>query len=260
MKMNIHTTSKTSMTVAEVRGLKKCFNGFWAVEGISFDINKGEILGLLGPNGAGKTTTIHMLLGLTTPTEGEIKVFGLNLKTCREEILSRVNFSSSYVSLPYSLTVRENLRVYSRIYDVKEPVKKIEELLKTFEIEDIGEVPTRKLSSGQITRVCLAKALLNDPEVLFLDEPTASLDPYMADKTRGLLNLSILYTSHNMREMEEMSDRIIFIDRGRIIATGSVKDVVGEFQRKSLEEVFLKIAQTGKDSPHAGKYPDPKLT
>jgi ABC-2 type transport system ATP-binding protein len=266
MKMNIHTTSKTSMTVAEVRGLKKCFNGFWAVEGISFDINKGEILGLLGPNGAGKTTTIHMLLGLTTPTEGEIKVFGLNLKTCREEILSRVNFSSSYVSLPYSLTVRENLRVYSRIYDVKEPVKKIEELLKTFEIEDIGEVPTRKLSSGQITRVCLAKALLNDPEVLFLDEPTASLDPYMAD------NLSILYTSHNMREMEEMSDRIIFIDRGRIIATGSVKDVVGEFQRKSLEEVFLKIAQTGKDSPHAkiaqtgkdsphaGKYPDPKLT
>ncbi len=267
MKMTNPSTSKTSNTVAEVRGLKKCFNGFWAVDGISFDINKGEILGLLGPNGAGKTTTIHMLLGLTTPTEGEIKVFGLDLAGHREEILSRVNFSSSYVSLPYSLTVRENLRVYSRIYSVEEPVKKIEELLKTFEIEDIRDVSTRKLSSGQITRVCLAKALLNDPEVLFLDEPTASLDPYMADKTRGLLKrikdekgLSILYTSHNMKEMEEMSDRIIFIDRGRIIATGSVKDVVGEFHRKSLEEVFLKIAQTGKDSPHAGKYPDPKLT
>jgi ABC-2 type transport system ATP-binding protein len=223
-----------------------------AVDGISFDIKRGEILGLLGPNGAGKTTTLHMLLGLTTPTEGEIRVFGLDLKKHREEILSRVNFSSSYVSLPYSLTVRENLRVYSRIYGIKEPGKKIDELLKTFEIEEIENVSTRKLSSGQITRVCLAKGLINEPEVLFLDEPTASLDPYMAAKTRALLKkikeekgLSILYTSHNMKEMEEMSDRIIFLDMGRIIATGSVKDVVGEFDRESLEEVFLKIARRG---------------
>jgi ABC-2 type transport system ATP-binding protein len=251
---NMKTTSKnkTLSPVARVRGLKKFFNGRKAVDGISFDIKRGEILGLLGPNGAGKTTTLHMLLGLTTPTEGEIKLFGLDLKSQREEILSRVNFSSSYVSLPYSLTVRENLRVYSRIYGIEEPLKKIDELLKTFEIEAIGDVTTRKLSSGQITRVCLAKALLNEPEVLFLDEPTASLDPYMADKTRGLLRrikdekgLSILYTSHNMKEMEELSDRIIFIDRGRIIATGRVDEVVGRFREESLEEVFLKIARTG---------------
>jgi ABC-2 type transport system ATP-binding protein len=238
--------------MAEVRGLKKSFDGFKAVDGISFDILKGEILGLLGPNGAGKTTTLHMLLGLTTPTEGEIKILGMDLKRCRKEILARVNFSSSYVSLPYSLTVRENLKVYSRIYGIKEPGKKIDELLETFEIEDIENVPTRRLSSGQITRVCLAKALLNDPEVLFLDEPTASLDPYMADKTRSLLKkikeeqgISIFYTSHNMKEMEEMSERIIFLDKGRIIATGRVEDVVGEFERESLEEVFLKIAGKG---------------
>jgi ABC-2 type transport system ATP-binding protein len=261
---NMKTTSKnkTLSPVARVRGLKKFFNGRKAVDGISFDIKRGEILGLLGPNGAGKTTTLHMLLGLTTPTEGEIKLFGLDLKSQREEILSRVNFSSSYVSLPYSLTVRENLRVYSRIYGIEEPLKKIDELLKTFEIEAIGDVTTRKLSSGQITRVCLAKALLNEPEVLFLDEPTASLDPYMADKTRGLLRrikdekgLSILYTSHNMKEMEELSDRIIFIDRGRIIATGRVDEVVGRFREESLEEVFLKIARTGGGS--APSDPEP---
>lgn len=252
MKMNSLTANKTPDTVAEVRDLKKCFNGFCAVDDISFDIKKGEILGLLGPNGAGKTTTLHMLLDLTTPTAGEIRLFGLNFKTSREEILSRVNFSSSYVALPYSLTVRENLRVYSRIYGIEEPVKKINELLKTFEIEEIKDVPTRRLSSGQITRVCIAKALLNDPDVLFLDEPTASLDPYMADKTRALLKrikdekgLSILYTSHNMKEMEEMSDRIIFMDRGKIIATGRVEDVVGEFRGENLEEVFLKIARGG---------------
>jgi ABC-2 type transport system ATP-binding protein len=163
--MNETSTNNTQSPVAEVRGLKKNFNGFMAVDGISFNIKRGEILGLLGPNGAGKTTTLHMLLGLTTPTEGEIRVFGLDLKRHREEILSRVNFSSSYVSLPYSLTVRENLRVYSRIYGIKEPIKKIDELLKTFEIEEIEDVSTRKLSSGQITRVCLAKALINDPEV-----------------------------------------------------------------------------------------------
>jgi ABC-2 type transport system ATP-binding protein len=126
--MNDTSTNNTQNPVAEVRGLKKNFNGFMAVDGISFDIKRGEILGLLGPNGAGKTTTLHMLLGLTTPTEGEIRVFGLDLKRQREEILSRVNFSSSYVSLPYSLTVRENLRVYSRIYGIKEPGKKIAEL------------------------------------------------------------------------------------------------------------------------------------
>ncbi len=236
--------------VVEVRGLKKLFNGFAAVDGISFDMYEGEILGLLGPNGAGKTTTLQMLLGLTTPTSGDIRILGLDLRNHREEILGRVNFSSSYVALPYSLTVWENLMVFARLYAVERPAERIDELLETFEIGDIADTPTRKLSSGQITRVCLAKALLNDPKVLFLDEPTASLDPDIADKTRSLLkkikherSISILYTSHNMQEMEEMSDRVIFLESGRIVAVGSPGDIKTRFGGSSLEEVFLKIAR-----------------
>ncbi|MBI5599485.1 MAG: ABC transporter ATP-binding protein [Deltaproteobacteria bacterium] len=240
-------------TVVEARGLTKEFNGFRAVDNISFDILRGEIVGLLGPNGAGKTTTLHMLLGLTTPTAGDIRILGRNLEKDREEILSRVNFSSSYVSLPYSLTVWENLSVFAGLYGVKRPGEKLKGLIKTFEIEDIKDSATRKLSSGQITRVSLAKSLLNDPEVLFLDEPTSSLDPDMADRTRKLLKdikekkgLSILYTSHNMKEMEEMCDRIIFLDRGKILAEGRPSEVMREFKGASLEEVFLKIARKEK--------------
>lgn len=239
-----------SAPIVEVKGLTKVFNGLRAVDGISFEIYPGEIVGLLGPNGAGKTTTLQMLLGLTTPTSGEIKLFGLDLKHHRTHILQDVNFSSSYISLPYSLTVMENLLVFARLYGIKYPRERILELLRVFEIEDIKDKVVRKLSSGQITRVCLAKALLNDPKVLFLDEPTANLDPDIADKTKGLLKrvkeergLSILYTSHNMREMEEMSDRVIFLDRGRVIAMGRPEEVLTRFKGESLEEVFLKIAR-----------------
>lgn len=238
--------------LVEVKNLTKYFNNFKAVDSVSFEMYEGEILGLMGPNGAGKTTTLQMLLNLTDQSEGEIKVFGLPLKGHREEILSRVNFSSSYISLPYSLTLWENLRVFSRLYGVEDPKERIETLLRTFEIEDLRDVPTRRLSSGQITRVCLAKALLNDPRILFLDEPTASLDPDIADKTRTLLRrvrdergTSILYTSHNMQEMEELCDRVIFMHRGRIIATGVPEDIQMEFKGKSLEEVFLKITREG---------------
>ncbi len=236
--------------IVEVRGLTKYYNGFRAVDGISFDMCEGEILGLIGPNGAGKTTTIQMILGLTTPTDGTINVFGLDLFSNRQRILGDVNFSSSYISLPYALTVWENLSVFARLYGVKDHGKKIRSLLKTFEIEDIIYTPARRLSSGQLTRVCLCKALLNDPRILFLDEPTASLDPDIADKTRRLLRrikeengISILYTSHNMREMEEMCDRVIFINKGRIIASGVPGDIKDKFSGKSLEEVFLKIAR-----------------
>lgn len=239
-----------SKTIVEVKGLVKEFNGFRAVDNISFQIFEGEILGLVGPNGAGKTTTLQMLLGLTTPTSGDMRLFGLSLSDSREEILSKVNFSSSYISLPFSLTVWENLRVFSRLYGIERPKERIAELLKTFEIEGIKNTPVRRLSSGQITRVCLCKALLNKPRILFLDEPTASLDPDIADKTRKLLkhikeeqSISILYTSHNMKEMEEMSDRIIFMDRGRIIAIGRPQDIKRDFGEESLEEVFLKIAR-----------------
>jgi ABC-2 type transport system ATP-binding protein len=237
-------------SIVEVEGLTKVFNGTTAVDNISFEMYEGEILGLIGPNGAGKTTTLQMLLGLTTPTSGTVRIFGLDLKKNREEILKKVNFSSSYISLPFSLTVRENLTVFARLYGVKERKKRIDELLEVFEIGDIANIPTRRLSSGQITRVCLCKALLNNPRVLFLDEPTASLDPDIADKTRRLLQrirrengLSILYTSHNMKEMEEMCDRILFMDRGRVIALGRPDEIEAKFQGASLEEVFLKIAR-----------------
>ena len=237
-------------TVVEVKGLTKHFGRITAVDDLTFNINKGEIVGLLGPNGAGKTTTLHMLLDLITPSSGDIKIFGCNIKDCRPETLARLNFSSSYVSLPYSLTVRENLKVFAGIYNIKNAKKKIEEVIDIFGIGDIRNEPTRRLSSGQITRVSLAKSLLNDPDVLFLDEPTASLDPEIADKTRRLLRryteergMSILYTSHNMKEIEELCDRLIFLNKGRLLATGKPAEIIERFEGKTLEEVFLKIAR-----------------
>lgn len=240
--------------IVEAVGLTKTFNSTLAVDNLSFTIKRGEILGLLGPNGAGKTTTMHMLLGLTTPTSGKVRIFGLDSDKDREEILGRVNFSSSYVSLPYSLTIRENLTVFAKLYEVKDAKRKIPELMEVFNIKDIQNEPTRRLSSGQITRVSLAKALLNDPEVLFLDEPTASLDPDMAERTRCLLmnlnkdkGMTILYTSHNMVETEEICDRVIFLDKGRIIAEGAPTEVTEKFGSNTLEEAFLKIARRDKD-------------
>ena len=239
-----------SHPVLEARDLRKIFRRFTAVDGVSLDIYPGEILGLLGPNGAGKTTIIHMLLGLTTPTSGQIKIFGLDLCRWRSRIIERVNFSSTYVSMPNSLTVRECLEVFARLYRIRNRKARIEEVLRLFEIEDIKSKIHRNLSSGQRTRLNLAKALINQPQILFLDEPTASLDPDIADKTRSLLKsikkergLSILYTSHNMREMEEISDRLVFLDRGKVIAEGKPRDLVEEFHGEDLEEVFLRVAR-----------------
>ena len=236
--------------VVRVKELTKVFKSLKAVDSVSFSIFPGEILGLLGPNGAGKTTIIHMLIGLTTPTSGDIQVFGLDLRKRRKEIVQDVNFSSSYVSMPNSLSVKESLKVFARLYKTKNREKKIRELLEAFEIAGIEDKLVRNLSSGQQTRLNLAKALINDPKVLFLDEPTASLDPDIADKTRTLLksikkdrNISILYTSHNMKEMEEMSDRIIFLHKGQIIAEGQPREVIRSFGRANLEEVFLKVAR-----------------
>lgn len=236
--------------VVEVKGLTKFFKALKAVDDVSFKLNTGEILGLLGPNGAGKTTIIHMLLGLTAPTAGEIKIFGLSLENHRSKILQETNFSSTYVAMPYSLTVQESLRVFARLYRVKKREEKITELLGVFEMEGLGKKEVRHLSSGLLTRLNLAKALINDPKILFLDEPTASLDPDIADKTRTFLQkvkkekkISILYTSHNMKEMEEISDRIIFLDKGKIIAVGPPEEVIKKFGRKNLEEVFLKVTR-----------------
>jgi ABC-2 type transport system ATP-binding protein len=239
-----------SSPVLQATNLSKRFGDFTAVDGISFSIKPGEILGLLGPNGAGKTTTIQMLLGLVTPTTGSIEMFGLDLSTHREAILQHVNFSSTYISLPQSLTVEENLWVVARLYGLDDIPRRVSEIVKKLEMEEFRCKVTRKLSSGQMTRLTLAKAFLTDPKILFLDEPTASLDPDIAEKIRALLKeerrssgLSILYTSHNMREMEEMSDRIIFLQRGRIVAEGTAQQIVTRFGQADLEEVFLKLAR-----------------
>ena len=236
--------------VIEVRDLVKDFKKLRAVDGVSFTVGPGEIVGLLGPNGAGKTTIIHMLLGLTSPSSGSIRIFGLDLNRHREQILQKVNFSSTYTDMPYSLTIMESLRVFSRLYGVRDREKKISGLLKIFGLEEIRKKQVRHLSTGQRTRLNLCKALLNDPSVLFLDEPTASLDPDIADKTRKHLKdirlergLSILYTSHNMKEMEEVSDRLLFLHKGRILADGRPEEVVRLFRSRSLEDAFLKVAR-----------------
>ena len=236
--------------VLQVANLTKRFGDFTAVNDISFTIKPGEILGLLGPNGAGKTTTIQMLLGLVTPTSGSIRMFGLDLSAHRETILQQVNFSSTYISMPYALTVEENLSVVARLYGLTEVPRRVDEIVKKLEMEEFRRKVTRKLSSGQMTRLTLAKAFLTEPKILFLDEPTASLDPDIAHKIRALLKeerrssgLSMLYTSHNMREMEEMSDRIIFLQRGKIVAEGTPAEIVARFGQADLEEVFLKLAR-----------------
>jgi ABC-2 type transport system ATP-binding protein len=239
-----------AQTIVEVQNLTKRFGSFIAVNGISFEIREGEILGLLGPNGAGKTTTIHMLLGLITPTSGSIRMFGTPFERHREAILKRVNFSSTYVSLPQALTVEENLRVVARLYGLDRVAARIDRVISRLEMEEFRTKITRKLSSGQMTRLSLAKAFLTEPNILFLDEPTASLDPDIAAKTRALIKevrrtgaLTVLYTSHNMREMEEMSDRIIFLSRGRIIAEGTAEAIKTAVGKSDLEEVFLKLAR-----------------
>jgi ABC-2 type transport system ATP-binding protein len=242
-----------SKPIVEVRNLTKRFGDFTAVDNISFDIHEGEILGLLGPNGAGKTTTIHMLLGLITPSSGNIKMFGLDLAQHRETILQQVNFSSTYISMPFSLTVEENLKVIARLYNLQNIQQRIDAIIEKLEMGDIQHKLTRKLSSGQMSRLTLAKALMTEPKVLFLDEPTASLDPDIVNKIKAFLKeyqrttgLSILYTSHNMREMEEMSNRIIFLQHGRIVAEGTSDQIIQRYGQRDLEEVFLKLAREPK--------------
>lgn len=236
--------------VLKVKKIVKEFRNFRAIDSISFEVPEGQILGLLGPNGAGKTTLIAMLLGILSPSSGEILVFNMNFKDQREEILGQVNFSSTYISMPLSLTVRENLTFFSRLYHVPDHALRISDLLRLCEIEEYKNHLTRDLSSGQLSRLNLAKALLNRPRILFLDEPTASLDPAMARKVRKILvslkqeyGSTIIYTSHNMREIEQISDRIIFLNRGVIIADGTPDQITKFFRKETLEDVFLKVAR-----------------
>jgi ABC-2 type transport system ATP-binding protein len=240
----------TGETVIEVQGLTKRFGSVVAVADLSFSVRRGEIFGLLGPNGAGKTTTIQLLLGLTTPTAGTIWVFGLDLQKHRRAILQRVNLAATYVSLPTNLTVWENLNVFARLYGIRKPRAKIEELLELLDMTPLARRVTGTLSSGQITRLNLCKALLNDPEILFLDEPTASLDPEVAARVRDILRriqrtrgITMVFTSHNMREVEALCDRILFLARGRAVAQGTPEEVRARFRTQSLEEAFIVLAR-----------------
>lgn len=236
----------------EVRNLTMRFGRTLAVDAVDLEADPGEILGLLGANGAGKTTIMHILLGLTTPTRGSVRLLGLDLAARRRDILPRINFSSAYIAMPPNLTVWENMNVYALLYGVSRRREKIGRLLEALEIQDTLGSLTGALSSGQTTRLNLCKALLNDPDILFLDEPTASLDPDIAAKVRAALlsvrqerAMTILYTSHNMLEVEALCDRVVFLHRGRIAARGTpeeVKDLAGS---GSLEDVFISIARSG---------------
>jgi ABC-2 type transport system ATP-binding protein len=236
--------------VLRASGLVKRFDDFTAVAGIDLHVGSGEIVGLLGPNGAGKTTTIQMLLGIMAPTAGRIEVFGLDLERHRQQILQQVNFSSTYVSLPYSLSVRENLNVFGRLYGVKPLRARIDAVIDLLDLAELADKATKALSSGQLTRLHLAKALLNEPRLLFLDEPTASLDPDTADRMRTLLQrvrtehgTALLITSHNMKEVEALCDRVIFLDRGQILAEGSPAEITERYAADDLEALFLMIAR-----------------
>lgn len=221
-----------NMSIVHVESLTKQFGDFVAVKNLSFELEHGEILGFLGPNGAGKTTTIQMLLGVLTPTSGKIAFFGENFAEKREKILEKVNFSSTYTNLPWRLSVKENLTYISFLYNIPQRKKRIEELVEVFRLKEILNQPVAELSAGQQTRLNLAKAFLNNPKVMLLDEPTASLDPEIAQYIREYLlekqaeeKISILFTSHNMPEVETICDRVLFINRGEIVAQGTPQEL-----------------------------------
>jgi ABC-2 type transport system ATP-binding protein len=239
-------------TVLRVQELTKAFNGVTAVDRLSFAIERGEIVGILGANGAGTTTTLQMILGLIRPSSGRIEIFGRELETHRIDILRRMNFSSVGVNLPMNLRVSQNLWVFAKLYGVKDAWGRIEYLMKLLEVDHLRHAVSGGLSSGELSRVNLCKALLNQPELLLLDEPTASLDPDIADKVRKILRkvqqedgVAMLYTSHNMRDIEEICDRVLFLHTGRLIAEGTPAQIVERFRTRSLEEVFIRLARSG---------------
>ncbi len=238
--------------ILEVDLLRKQFGTFRAVDDISFHVERGQVVGLLGPNGAGKTTTIHMIIGLTRYDGGTVKYFGKDLQTHRGESLQRINFTSSYNTLQGRITVAENLRVFADLYRVTDQRRVINELVDYFEVRDLMDQTFWSLSAGQRTRINLIKSLLNEPELLLMDEPTASLDPDIADKTLSLIEdlreargLSIVYTSHNMAEVARICDTVVFLDHGKIVASDTP---VGLTRRIPTAEVRLIFAEGGRDA------------
>ena len=234
----------------KVINLKKTYGTKEAVKNISFEINENEIIGLLGPNGSGKTTTIGMILGLLKPTSGEVLINGLKIEENPIEILQKINFISPYIELPKKLTVKQNLIVYGKLYSVKNINQKIDYLVNKLRLENLLNRVTGELSSGQKNRISLAKAIINDPNVLLLDEPTASLDPEIGDFVRTFLEnykkekkVSILLASHNMDEVTRLCSSIMMMKNGLIIDQGKPNDLIKKHGRKNLEEVFLKLAR-----------------
>jgi ABC-2 type transport system ATP-binding protein len=249
LRANIAAMS-AALPVIDVHHLRKQFGAVTAIDDISFSISGGSITALLGANGAGKTTTIAVLLGLLLPTSGSVTVLGEDMLRHRYRVLGRMNFSSPYFDLPQRLTVAQNLSVYARLYNVRDIEGRLEVLADDLDLVDLLTRPFRALSAGQKTRVLLAKALVNQPELLLLDEPTASLDPNSADWIRGYLERyrertgsAIVMASHNMAEVERLCDTVLMMQQGRIIDHGSPDDLIKKHGRETLEEVFLDIAR-----------------
>ena len=243
---------RVSHPAIHVSTLTKHFGDTCAVDNIDFDVQRGVTAALLGGNGAGKTTTLSMLLGLLLPTAGRIRIFDEDMLRHRYRVLPRMNFSSPYVDLPHRLTVRQNLTVYARLYGLAHVGRRIETLAADLQIDEFLDRQTGKLSAGQKTRVALAKALLNEPELLLLDEPTASLDPDTGDWVRSYLevyqrrsNATILLASHNMGEVERLCSDVMMMRKGRIVDRGSPRELIERYGRDTLEQVFLDIARAG---------------
>ncbi len=240
------------MHAIQVQGLTKRYGDVTAVDGITFSVAPGGTLGLLGGNGAGKTTTIAMLLGLLIPTAGSIRILGHDMGRDRFAALARMNFSSPYIALPSRLSVAENLRVYGHLYGVRGLEARIRELAAQLDLTGLLDRPSGNLSAGQKTRVALAKSLINRPDVLLLDEPTASLDPDTGDMVRGWLEryrresgCTVLLASHNMAEVERLCDSVLMLKQGRIVDSGSPPELLDRYGRDDLEQVFLDIARRG---------------
>ena len=238
-------------TLVEVKELKKNYGTKEAVKSISFKIKENEILGLLGPNGSGKTTTIAMMLGLLKPTSGEILIEGKKIEEDRIKILEKINFISPYIELPKKLTVKQNLIVFGKLYKIEKLNERIDYLTSKLRLSDILNRITGELSSGQKNRASLAKSLINDPKVLLLDEPTASLDPEIGDFIRSFLEeykkekkISILLASHNMNEVQRLCKSILMMKDGKIIDSGNPENLIQKHGRKNLEEVFLKLSRS----------------
>ncbi len=239
-----------SKRVLAVQELKKLYGATVAVDSISFEVNTNEIVGLLGPNGAGKTTTISMVLGVLEPSSGTISIDGVDLGRHRSQALSCTNFAAVYAPLPGNLTVRQNLRIFGMIYGVKRLRQRIAELLTEFDLDKIKDTKCGLLSSGEQTRVGLAKAMLNRPRPLLLDEPTASLDPATAREIRALIRQfadrgagGVLWTSHNMYEVEAVCDRVLFLSHGKVLLEGNPKTLPAEHGKQNLEELFITVAR-----------------